>query len=33
MNYAHLKEELIEYSKTIGIDKLGITTADPFFYR
>ncbi|GAF19144.1 LOW QUALITY PROTEIN: epoxyqueuosine (oQ) reductase QueG [Bacillus sp. JCM 19046] len=30
MNYAHLKEELIEYSKTIGIDKLGITTADPF---
>lgn len=25
-----LKKELLEYSKTIGIDKIGFTTADPF---
>lgn len=25
-----LKQEVIEYSKTIGIDKIGFTTADPF---
>lgn len=30
MNYAQLKQEIIEYSKTIGIDKIGFTTADPF---
>ncbi|WP_100371845.1 tRNA epoxyqueuosine(34) reductase QueG [Bacillus sp. FJAT-45037] len=27
---AQLKEELIAYSKTIGVDKIGFTTADPF---
>lgn len=26
-----LQKELIEYSKTIGIDKIGFTTASPFF--
>lgn len=25
-----LKQEIIDYSKTIGIDKIGFTTADPF---
>ncbi len=30
MNIAELKRELIEYSKTIGIDKIGFTTAEPF---
>lgn len=25
-----LKQEIIEYSRTIGIDKIGFTTADPF---
>ncbi|WP_394233310.1 tRNA epoxyqueuosine(34) reductase QueG [Niallia oryzisoli] len=30
MNYSQLKEEIIEYSKTIGIDKIGFTTASPF---
>src|SRR5690606_18044061 len=25
-----LKQEIVEYSKTIGIDKIGFTTADPF---
>lgn len=30
MNYAELKEELLEYSKEVGIDKLGIASADPF---
>lgn len=30
MTYAYLKEEIIAYSKTIGIDKIGFTTADPF---
>jgi len=30
MNIQQLKEELIAYSKTIGIDKIGFTTADPF---
>lgn len=30
MNIDKLKEEVIAYSKTIGIDKIGFTTADPF---
>ncbi|MEH7252038.1 tRNA epoxyqueuosine(34) reductase QueG [Neobacillus niacini] len=30
MNIDQLKEEVIDYSKTIGIDKIGFTTADPF---
>ncbi|MEH7179676.1 tRNA epoxyqueuosine(34) reductase QueG [Neobacillus vireti] len=30
MNVDQLKEEVIAYSKTIGIDKIGFTTADPF---
>lgn len=30
MNTSQLKQEIIEYSKTIGIDKIGFTTADPF---
>ncbi|MDQ0973229.1 epoxyqueuosine reductase [Neobacillus niacini] len=30
MNIDQLKKEVIEYSKTIGIDKIGFTTADPF---
>jgi epoxyqueuosine reductase len=30
MNVNKLKEELIEYSKKIGIDKIGFTTADTF---
>ncbi|MEH7494908.1 tRNA epoxyqueuosine(34) reductase QueG [Neobacillus niacini] len=30
MNIDKLKEEIIAYSKTIGIDKIGFTTADPF---
>lgn len=28
--YSKLKEEIITYSKEIGIDKIGFTTADPF---
>lgn len=30
MNDYQLKQEIIEYSKTIGIDKIGFTTSDPF---
>jgi epoxyqueuosine reductase len=30
MNIDQLKEEVIAYSKTIGIDKIGFTSADPF---
>ncbi|WP_316572499.1 tRNA epoxyqueuosine(34) reductase QueG [Neobacillus sp. YIM B06451] len=30
MDYRQLKEDLIAYSKEIGIDKIGFTTADPF---
>ncbi|GAF66942.1 hypothetical protein BTS2_3848 [Bacillus sp. TS-2] len=30
MTNAQFKEELIAYSKTIGIDKIGFTSADPF---
>lgn len=30
MNIAELKEEIIRYSKTIGIDKIGFTTASTF---
>jgi epoxyqueuosine reductase len=30
MNMDQLKDEVIAYSKTIGIDKIGFTTADPF---
>ncbi len=30
LNYSQLKQEIIEYSKTIGIDKIGFTTASPF---
>lgn len=30
MNYDKLKQEMIEYSKSIGIDKIGFTTASTF---
>lgn len=30
MNVNQLKKELIEYSRTIGIDKIGFASADPF---
>lgn len=30
MDLQKLKQEIIDYSKTIGIDKIGFTTADPF---
>lgn len=30
MNYDQLKKEIIAYSKTIGIDKIGFTTASTF---
>jgi len=30
MDYAQFKQEVIEYSKTIGIDKIGFTTANTF---
>ena len=30
MTYERLKREIILYSQTIGIDKIGFTTADPF---
>lgn len=30
MNYAQLKKDIIAYSKTIGIDKIGFTTASTF---
>ncbi|MGO4887609.1 tRNA epoxyqueuosine(34) reductase QueG [Anaerobacillus sp. MEB173] len=30
MTVAHLKEEIIAYSKSIGIDKIGFASADPF---
>jgi epoxyqueuosine reductase len=30
MDFQKLKNEIIEYSKTIGIDKIGFTTADTF---
>ncbi|MBM7647680.1 epoxyqueuosine reductase [Bacillus ectoiniformans] len=30
MNYDVLKEEIIEYSRSIGIDKIGFASADPF---
>jgi epoxyqueuosine reductase len=30
MDVAALKQEIIEYSKTIGIDKIGFASADPF---
>ncbi|WP_394583007.1 tRNA epoxyqueuosine(34) reductase QueG [Cytobacillus firmus] len=30
MDFAQIKQEVIEYSKTIGIDKIGFTTADTF---
>ncbi|WP_102347612.1 tRNA epoxyqueuosine(34) reductase QueG [Bacillus sp. Marseille-P3661] len=30
MTFAQLKEEVIAYSKSIGIDKIGFTSADPF---
>ncbi|MEK5522137.1 tRNA epoxyqueuosine(34) reductase QueG [Heyndrickxia sporothermodurans] len=30
MNVKQLKDEIISYSKEIGIDKIGFTTADPF---
>lgn len=30
MDYKQLKEDIIQYSKEIGIDKIGFTTADPF---
>ena len=30
MNFFELKKDIIQYSKTIGIDKIGFTTASPF---
>ncbi|KUP09601.1 iron-sulfur cluster-binding protein [Bacillus coahuilensis m2-6] len=30
MNYSEFKMDIIAYSKTIGIDKIGFTTPDPF---
>lgn len=30
MDVTQLKEDIVAYSKTIGIDKIGFTTADPF---
>lgn len=30
MNIRQLQEELIEYAKSIGVDKIGFTTADTF---
>lgn len=30
MDYGQLKEEIIEYSKQIGIDKIGFAASDPF---
>ena len=30
MDYQALKEEIIEYAHSIGIDEIGFTTADPF---
>lgn len=30
MDIRHLKQDIIQYSKTIGIDKIGFTTASPF---
>ena len=30
MNITQLKQEIIQYSRTIGIDKIGFTTASPF---
>ncbi len=30
MDYQQLKQDIIDYSKKIGIDKIGFTTADPF---
>ncbi len=30
MDFQKFKDELIEYSKTIGIDQIGFTSADPF---
>ena len=30
MNVQAFKQELIEYSKSIGIDKIGFTSASPF---
>lgn len=30
MNISQLKQDIIQYSKTIGIDKIGFTTASPF---
>lgn len=30
LNVQQLKEDIIQYSKTIGIDKIGFTTASPF---
>ncbi|WP_338470557.1 tRNA epoxyqueuosine(34) reductase QueG [Niallia sp. XMNu-256] len=30
MNVTQLKQEIIQYSQTIGIDKIGFTTASPF---
>lgn len=31
MDYDRLKQKLVVYSQSIGVDKLRITTADPFF--
>ena len=30
MDYQKLKDEIIEYAHTIGIDEIGFTTAEPF---
>ena len=30
MNYQQLKQDIIQYSKEIGIDKIGFASASPF---
>ena len=30
MRIAELQQQLIEYAKSIGVDKIGFTTASPF---
>ncbi len=30
MDYNQLKEDIIAYSKSIGIDKIGFASSDPF---
>ncbi len=30
MDYSQLKQDIIDYSKEIGIDKIGFASSDPF---